>query len=780
MLLAGSVSALGYRVRCGLRSHWRSAAGLTLAVTVIGGLTLTLVAGALRTASAPDRYSDSRGDLYDSMMEQAEGRPLTEEVEALPAVDDVVSATFLFAGFLDDEGVPVDRAFVFAGEPDAFGAELTEGRLPAPDAPHEFVASPDFLVFAGAQVGDRVPFISISEAAAAEFGFDVEAPDGPTFDATLVGVVESAAGELQEDLALTVFPLSLLEEGSIGVSATESLVSLVDGADVGDLREQLDTLPAGSDLTLDPAEWVDAEVRRSVSTQATALWVIAGIMATAGLVVVGQMAARRAQVSDDQRLSLSAVGLTRAQLVADALGRVAVPAVVGAGGASVLALLVSGAFPTGFVRTIEPDPGVRVEPLVHGLGPLLLTGGLLAWTGAALVLAARGDRHRRPVSFMESLVAKVGRLRPAMGLRFAFARHPRDAGGVSTPVAGLFALLAVLVATATFADSMDTLLDDPARQGVTYDTAVGQGGGEVPDEAASMIADDPDVASLTLLGNIRLSVDGAGLDVAGYESVTGDLGLRVLDGTIPTADDEVALGSTSASGLDVGVGDQLTVQAATGERRLDVVGIVVVPGVEGGDGLGKGGLVTAATLRALDDNAALSFAAIDLRPGTDTAEAENRLGEALGFELGPPDLPTAIVNLDRVRSSPYVVAGILATLALLSLGNLLVVALRHRAKEVAVLRAVGADRRLVGGVAHWHAVVFTLVLAALAAPVGIALGRLVFRWAIADRIGVAADTFVPVVGLLVTLAALVLVADLVAQATLRRRHASVARQLAAE
>jgi len=779
MGLAGVVGAVRYRVRCGLRADWRSALGLVLAVALVGGLTLVLVAGARRTATAPDRYSDSRGDRFDSMMEQAEGRPLTEEVEALPAVDDVVSATFMFAGFLGDDGLPVDGAIAFVGEPDAFGAEVTEGRLPDPHAPHEFVASSDFVALTGAEVGDEFPFISVSEASAAEFGFDADA-DGPSFDATLVGIVASPAAELQDAFALTVFPLSLLDEGSIGVSATESLVSLVDGADVADLREQLDSLPQGSELTLDPAEWVDAEVRRAVSTQATALWVVAGIAAAAGLVVVGQMATRRGRLSDDQRRSLATVGLTRAQLLADALGRIAVPAVLGAVGASVLAVLVSDIFPVSFVRTIEPDPGVRFEPLVHGLGPVLLVAGILIWTGVSLLFGARRDRRRRPVSFVEALVPKVGRLQPAMGLRFAFARHPRDAGAVSTPVVGLFALLVVLVGAATFAESMDTLMDDPARQGVTYDAGIGQGGGEIPQEAKAMIVDDPDVASLTLLGNIRLSVDGAGVDVAGYESVTGDLGVRVLDGAVPTAADEVALGRTSAGDFAVGVGDQLTVQAATGERRLDVVGIIVVPGVEGGDGLGKGGLVTADTLRSLDEGATLGFAAIAFGPGADPATAQDRLQETIGVTLGPPDTPPALQNLGRVRSSPYIVSGVLAALALLSLANLMLVALRHRSKEIAVLRAFGADGRLVGGVAHWHAIAFTLVVAGLAAPFGVALGRLVFRYAIADRIGVAADTFVPGLRLLLALVVLVLVADVVAQITVRGRHTSVARQLTAE
>ncbi len=774
------MSAFRYRLRRGLRVDGRAAVGLALVIALVGGLTLFLVAGALRTATAPDRYAEARGDRYDSMMEQSDGRPLTEAVEGLPAVDDVVSATFMFAGFLGDDGEPIDSVIAFAGEPDAFGAEVTRGRLPAPDAPHEFTASQDFVTLTGADIGDQFPFISISEASAAESGFDVEVPDGPSFDATLVGVVEAPASDLQDEYVSVVFPLSLLDEGSIGVSATESLVSLVDGADVADLREQLDTLRDGSNLTLDPAEWVDVEVRRAVATQANALWVVAGIVAVAGLVVVGQMASRRARLADGQRRSLSALGLTRGQLLADAIGRIAVPAAVGAVGASVLAVLASGAFPISFVRTIESEVGIRFEPLVHGLGPVLLVVGLLAWVGLTLVVGARTERARRPVSFVESLVARVGRLKPAMGLRFAFARHPRDAGGVSTPVVGLFAVLAVFVAAATFADSLDTLMEDPGRQGVTYDTGIGQGGGEIPEAAAATVADDPDVASLTLLGNIRVSVDGAGFDISGYDSVSGDLGLRVLEGSGPTAADEVALGRTAAGDFGVGVGDQLTVDAASGERSLDVVGIVVMPGIEGGDGLGEGGLVTADTLRSLDDEAALSFAAITFRPEADAAVARTRLSNRLEVQMGPPEPPGVVQNLDRVRSAPYVVAGILAALALLSLANLMLVALRHRAKELAVLRASGADRRWVGGVAHWHAVAFTVAVAALATPFGIVLGRVVFRIAIADRIGVAPDTFVPTARLLLTLAVLALVADVVGQVTVRGRNGSVARQLTAE
>lgn len=775
--LAGAVGAVPYHLRCLLRTQRAAALGLAAMVAVAGAVVLVLVAGALRTASAPDRYSSSRGDLYDTAMEQAQGRPLTEEVEALPAVDSVVAATFVFGGLIDPDGdgAPAD-GIVFVGTPDGFGGRVVAGREPAPDAPGEFIASGSFVQGAGAELGDEFRLVTISEEQAAANGFDAE-PEGPSLTATLVGEFELPAA-LEDEYPTSVFPLSLLDEGPIGVSATESLVSLVDGADVSDLRRQLDTLPRGSDLSLDPAEWVPEDVRDAVGTQASGLAVLALIAAVAALVVVGQIAVRQARLSDVQRLSLSSLGLTRAQLLAGALGRIGLPALVGAVVASGLAVLLSGLFPVDFVRGLEPEPGTRFDTLVHLGGAAVLVAGLLAWVGATLVVGARGERRRRPASVVEALAPRIGRAQPAMGLRFAFARHPRDAGAISTPVFGLVFILAGLVAAATFAASLDDLVDDPARQGTTFDAGTGQGGGPVSDELLTALDEDPDIASLTLLGNVRVSVGNAGLDLTGIRPVRGDLGLRVLQGAAPIAADEIALGRKAARGLGVGVGDELTVQAGNGERTFRVVGLAVIPGVEGGDGMGEGGLVTSEAFLDLDEEAALSVAAIDFRPEA-PADAAERLAEATGVAVGPQDPSSVITNLTRVRTVPYVIVGLLAALALLSLANLMTMALRHRRQELAVLRALGSDRGWIGRVVTWHAVAFTAAVAALGVPLGVVVGRLTFRF-LADRIGAAGDTAVPAVAVLGGFVTLVLVAEVVGQVAARHQSASVSRHLASE
>ena len=525
------MGAVLYRVRCLLRSRWRSSVLLGASVAVVGAIVLTFVAGAARTATAPDRYERAEGLRYDTAMEQESGPPLTDDIAALPSVESVTAATFFFGGLIPLGAEDPVEAIAFVGDPRGIGTQVLDGRLPAEDAPDEFVATRLWTEVAGAEIGDRFQLVTITEAAALANGFDAE-PDGPSLEATLVGVVGGAA-ELQDEFPLAVFPLRLLEEGPIGLSATQSLVALADGADLAQLRTELDDLPDGDLLSLVPVDLVPQDFRRAVSTQANALLVIALITGVAGLVIVTQLAVRLVRQSDDQRQSLSALGLTRAQVLTDTLGRIAVPAVVGGFGAVGLAVLASGSFPRGFVARVEPDPGIDVDPWIHGPAVVLLAAGLLVVVGLVLVVGSRG-RPSRPSSVADRLAGRLGTAWAAMGLRFAFARRARDAGSVSTPIAGLVALLAALVAAGTFSASLDDLLDDPDRQGLTFDLAAGQGGRtRVAEDVQVAILEDPDVEGLTLLGNTSVSVGEEAIDVTGYEPVRGEFVVTVLEGRAP-------------------------------------------------------------------------------------------------------------------------------------------------------------------------------------------------------------------------------------------------------
>ena len=139
--------------------------------------------------------------------------------------------------------------------------------------------------------------------------------------------------ELSNPTAGAVFSPSLLDDPTIGTSATIMAVGLRPGATIGQLHDQL------GQLVDDPGAWqvaraqlVGNDIRSAVSAQAQGLWAVAGLAALAALVVLGQFLAARVSVDRDEQERLSALGETRRQMVAEMTGLSAVPIVIGTAG----------------------------------------------------------------------------------------------------------------------------------------------------------------------------------------------------------------------------------------------------------------------------------------------------------------------------------------------------------------------------------------------------------------------------------------------------------------
>ena len=160
------------------------------------------------------------------------------------------------------------------------------------------------------------------------------------------------------------------------------------------------------------------------------------------------------------------------------------------------------------------------------------------------------------------------------------------------------------------------------------------------------------------------------------------------------------------------------------------------------------------------------MAAIDLRPGAGRAAAA-RIAAAANTQFGIEDKPGAILNIQRVRNVPTVLAALLALLALLTLVHALIVSIQSRRRDVAVLRALGADRRWIARAVHWQATVLTALPLLFAVPIGLVVGGVVFR-AFADRIGAWSDPVLPVVLVLVMMVAFVVIANVAAIVPARR------------
>lgn len=764
-----------YRVRSELRAHAARSVAATLVVAVVGGFVLTLTAGALRTTSAPDRYSDALGDAYDVSLEQYNGRPRTSEIAALPAVATVDVAAFVFGGVAREGADPVE-GFVFAGTYRAFAANIVAGREPNGTAPGEFVATRAWLTESGARLGDQFALLTITQEQADKNGFDVTEPDGPTLPATLVGVIEGPS-DLEDTTPLALFGPELLDAGDIGVSSSVGLVALTPGATIDDLREQLDALPSGDAFAVDPAQLVPDEVRSAVRVQGQGLAVVAAIVAVAAIAVLGQLLSRQTRLSAAQRRAVTAMGFTRTQVVADPLCSAALPIVAGSLVAAVLAFAASGAFPQGYARRVEPSPGVRFEPLVHGLGAVVLALVIVMWVLLALALGDRDDRAAQRQSLAETWASRFGPGPAATGLRFALTRHPRDPGSLRARIVGLVLVLTALIGALTFGSSVNRFLDEPARFGYNFDLATGVGGDAVPEEVRALLEQDPDVADVTLYGTLLSSVGSTSLDVTGMQRVRGSLEPDLLSGRLPQSDDEMILGRVAASELNVDVGDEIAVSGAQGPVPFSVTGLAVIPSIEGGDGIGAGGVVTLDGLRRLDPAAALGSAAVRLRP--DAQGAATRLAEMLGG-AGLPDRPPAVVKMERVRSTPFIVAGALAALAMLSMFHQLLTSARRRRRDLAVFRALGADRRWLSSVLHWQGTVLAAVVVVMAVPLGIAAGRLVYE-AYIDRIGARTDLSVPYAVLAAVVLSLVVLGNVAAAVPARQvRHDVPARVLTGE
>jgi ABC-type lipoprotein release transport system permease subunit len=126
-----------------------------------------------------------------------------------------------------------------------------------------------------------------------------------------------------------------------------------------------------------------------------------------------------------------------------------------------------------------------------------------------------------------------------------------------------------------------------------------------------------------------------------------------------------------------------------------------------------------------------------------------------------------ILNLHRVRNIPFLVVSAVGALAILSLGHLMIVAVRRRRRDLAILRALGATPRWLTAVVHWQATIIAGTVLAIAIPTGSALGRSLYR-AFVEHVGARTDVTVPLAWLGATLVALLTLANLVAAVPARR------------
>jgi ABC-type antimicrobial peptide transport system permease subunit len=118
-------------------------------------------------------------------------------------------------------------------------------------------------------------------------------------------------------------------------------------------------------------------------------------------------------------------------------------------------------------------------------------------------------------------------------------------------------------------------------------------------------------------------------------------------------------------------------------------------------------------------------------------------------------------NLDLVGWTPYVLSGVLLLFAVATLGHTLVVSVRQRRRDLAVLKSLGFVRRQVTAAVAWQATTLMLLVMIIGVPLGIVAGNWAWRVA-AGQLGVAAEPVTPVAAVALALPLALVVANAVA------------------
>ncbi|MBI5089736.1 MAG: ABC transporter permease [Actinobacteria bacterium] len=326
--------------------------------------------------------------------------------------------------------------------------------------------------------------------------------------------------------------------------------------------------------------------------------------------------------------------------------------------------------------------------------------------------------------------------------------------------------VAGLVGAIVFSASLDRLTTTPERYGWVGDLVV-------VDASEEILADldaDPRVAALVDISSSTIRLAGRDVDTYSYSPIAGDLPWVIVEGSRPADADEVMVGSRLADVLDLGVGDLVEV----GDVSLRVTGIGLGPPLNG-EQLGSSMLLTPGGIEDVAPAGIFHEALMQLAPGTSLDAAIAELGQR--YELTIRELPAEVRRVDELGSLPMILGWFLAGLAAVALTHALAVTARRRARDLAVLRAIGSTPLQSGLAIVATSLVTVVVGVVIGVPLGWSVARLVWG-ELARSIGVRGDVVMPPVTTVAAAGALVAALVLAAPfaiSVVRRRPTTVLR-----
>jgi hypothetical protein len=785
-------------LRTSIRHGWKGLLAIALLIGVAGGAILTGAEAARRTNSAFDRMRTAT-DAWDVLVNPDDGIDSRidpaligelPEVAAIARMDGILLGQAHLGAITELEDGPLTLASDGVAGYDFARYQLLDGRMPDEDAADEVLLSREASEQLGLGVGDvwRAKVLTFADFESVAGITDVDEvvdafnrPDyGTMVDLEVVGVGvgidELVVDESFVNGAAVVPPAfwEAYDQPSAGFFGLP--VRLADGASPDDLRRAVEALAPDESFAFQTADAVEEQVDRAVRPEVSAIRIFTLIAAVVMVVIVGQAMSRRLQLDAVSDPPLRALGLTRVQRAVLGVARMGLTGVVGAAIAVTIAVLASPVAPIGLVRDAEPDPGIRVDAVVviGGFVAVVLVSTAIAVWPAVRTTRAR-TRERTRAGVVSSALVRWG-LRPAtvMGARFALEPGPTAVPTRSTLI-GAATSVVLVAATVTFAAGLDHFVDTPDLYGTTWSHVLSV---DTPSDlvdpdpgpVADQLAADERVEAFSMVVPGQVTLDGVSVPALALANADSPRPLEpsVIEGRVPAADDEVALGTGTLDDLGVEIGDQVTVTGTDGEEgSLEVVGRAVLPVVAAYPGsdkttLGEGAALTIDGLRSWSPEFSPEGFATRFVDGVEAEEvaADLDLAPSQFIDVDAVGRPSDVASLDRVRSTPVLLTALLATLIALTVTHALGAAVRARRRELAVLRTFGFSRAQVLGAVATQATLIAAVGLVIGIPVGIAAGRL--AWSrVAEDLGAFVSLVTPTLALTVVAVAVVGVANLV-------------------
>jgi len=747
-------------LRLDSRRRWRSLLVLALLVALATATVLAAVAGARRGQSAFDRLWARTLPATVTVLPNQPGFDWAK-VRGLPEV----GALSMF---------PVEWGFAVEGDPGASAgiqadSEFTRtierpvvlaGRLFSPSRVDEVVVTPKFVASYGKSVGGMLT-LHLASPQQADVGYDGTSgpPRGPQIRARIVGVIRSPWGSVNVDgpgqsgsvlaspALFTRYRASIV--GTTGQTHINGLVRLKGGAAaIPAFRADLARVTGRSDIDVwNNLAFFGVPVHRVTGYEAACLLAFALAALVAAFFLVGQSVARYTSSTVVDLQVLQAVGMTRRQAVASASAGPFLAAAAGTTAGVAGAVVASRWMPIGLASIVEPHPGLDVDWLVLGVGsviaPLLVLAGSAAAAAAALTAGRQQRAPRR--SAVAAAAARAGFPVPVViGARFALEPgRGRSAVPVRSALVGAVAGVLGVLAAFTFSAGVSDAAAHPARFGQTWQlgTFFGFNGQDFGPAGRVLraVAADRDV-----IGVDDARIGGAQSGLVSIESYTyapvagKRLPTVLTSGRMPIAPNQITLAPTTARELHAVTGSTIRLTGGTTTpQAMRVTGIGFVPAGPH-NGYADGAWLTPAGYDRIFAGAHYGFkfhaAAVALRPGANVQAVARRLDAAAAAIPGgrafkftpPPALPDVQVIKD-LELLPLALSAFLAVLALGAVGHALSIAVNRRRHELAVLRALGMTRPQTRMVVAAQASVLAVVGLVFGVPLGLALGRSLWR-----------------------------------------------------